>query len=111
MIGAGDLRDRYRFDDRAADANGDKLGDWIEGFSVAAQTTWLRGGESVVSSRLEGTQPVALTIRDSAQARTITPGFRAVNSRTGQPFNITAVSPAKQRGFIDVLCVAGTAEG
>lgn len=111
MSGAGALRDRYRFDQRGLDANGDRLGDWVNGFAVSAETTWLRGSEAVISARLEGSQPVALLIRDSTQSRTITTAFRAVNTRTGQTFNITAASPSKDRGFIDVLCVAGTATG
>lgn len=121
MSGAGKMRDRYRFDQRGADANGDLLGDWVEGFTVAAETTWIRGGESVLSQRLEGHQPVALEIRNSTQARTITSAFRAVDVRTlvdgavvvgtTRVLNITAVSPSKNRGFIDVLATAGGAPG
>lgn len=112
MPGAGDLRDRYRFDQRGIDANGDRLGPFEDGFTVWAQTTWLRGSEAVMGQRLEGKQPVILTIRDSAQARTITNGFRAVNARdVTKVFNITSVSPAKERGFLDVLATAGVAAG
>jgi hypothetical protein len=113
MPGAGDLRDKYRFDQRGLDANGDRLGAWDtdNGITVSAETVWLRGSESVIGMRLEGQQPVALTIRDSTQARTITTAFRAVNTRSGQVFNITSASPSNRLGFIDVLCVAGTAAG
>lgn len=112
MPGAGDLRDRYRFDQRGLDANSDPLGEFVPGFTVAAQTTWLRGTEAVMSQRLEGKQPVILTIRDSTQARTITSAFRAVNARDATKiFNISAVSPAKEPGFLDVLAVAGGAAG
>lgn len=112
MVGAADLKDRYRFDERSLDLNGDKLGDWDTSRSaVSAHTAWLRGGEGVVSRRLEGEQPVALKIRDCRAARELTPGWRAVNVRTGQAFNITAVSPSAEPGFIDVLCVTGGASG
>lgn len=111
MAAAGKMRDRYRFDTRGDDANGDPLGDWVPGFTVAAETTWIRGGEAVLSQRLEGRQPVALEIRDSTQARAITAGFRAVDARTGLVLNITAVSPSKNRGFLDVLATAGGAPG
>jgi head-tail adaptor len=112
MPGAGDLRDRYRFDLRGSDANGDPLGDWEPGFEVSAHTTWLRGSETVMSQRLQGTQPVILTIRSSAQARTINSAFRAVNTRTGFVFNITGVSPTRDDpGFLDILAVGGGAAG
>ena len=111
MSSAGKMRDRIRFDQRALDANQVRLGPWEEGFTVWAETTWLRGGEGVVAQRLEGKQPVAFSIRDSAQARTITTGCRAVDSRTQQAFDVTAVSPSREPGFIDVLAVSGGAAG
>lgn len=112
MPGAGDLRDRYRFDQRSPDANGDRLGEFEPGFAVAARTTWLRGTEAVMGQRLEGKQPVVITIRDSQQTRAITNAFRAVNARDAtKVFNITSVAPAKERGFIDILATTGGAAG
>lgn len=113
MTGAGALRDRYRFDQRGLDANGDRLGAWDadNGITVSAETVWLRGSESVIGMRLEGQQPVALTIRDSVQARTITTAFRAVDVRTGAVFNIKGNAPAKRRGYRDILAVSGMAAG
>lgn len=121
MSSAGRMRDRYRFDQRGEDANGDRLGPWEAGFTVWAETIWLKGSEAVTAQRLEGKQPVALVIRDSTQARTITQAFRAVDARTlvdgavvpgtTRVFNVTGVSPSKQRGFIDVLAVSGGASG
>lgn len=113
MSSAGRMRDRYRFEQRGFDANGDRLGPWDEenGFRVAAETLWLRGSESVMASRLEGKQPVVLTIRDSRKARTITTGFRAVDVRTNAVFNVTSAAPSRTHGFIDVLATAGGAAG
>ncbi|RZJ44955.1 MAG: head-tail adaptor protein [Brevundimonas sp.] len=116
MPGAGELRNRVRFDQRGEDDNGDPLGDWEPGKTVWTQVKWLRGSEAAVSQRLEGKQPVALVIRTSAAARLIGPGFRAVaisgrDVVAGTEFNITAVSPAKEAGFIDILAVAGQAAG
>lgn len=111
MTTAGGMRDRIRFDQRGLDANQVRQGPWEEGFTVWAETTWLRGGESVVAQRLEGRQPVVLAIRDSAQARTITTGFRAVDVRTERTFDVTAAAPSRTRGFIDVLAVSGGADG
>lgn len=116
MPGAGELRNRVRFDSRSIDANGDPLGPWAEGFTVWAQAKWLRGSETAISQRLEGKQPVALVIRSSPQARTITTAFRAVaisgrDVVAGTQFNITAVSPATEAGFLDVLAAAGGSVG
>lgn len=112
MPGAGELRDRITFEARGLDANGDPLGAWEPRFTVWAQLVWLRGSESALQQRLEGKQPVAVVIRDSSQTREIDTAWRAVNARkTTERFNITAASPSKKRGFIDVLAVKGGATG
>jgi head-tail adaptor len=112
MPGAGDLKDRITFQARANDANGDPLGVWTNQFTVWAQAIWLRGSEVAVQQRLEGKQPVALVVRASSQTRQIDTSWRAVNARnTDEKFNITAVSPSKTAGFIDVLAVKGGASG
>lgn len=112
MLGAGDLRDRITFQARGEDDNGDPIGRWGDRFSRSARLTWLRGSESVMASRLEGRQPVVITVRACSQTRLIDGAWRAVNARNDkQKFNITAVSPAKESGFIDVLAVMGGATG
>ena len=112
MPGAGDLRERITFQSRGTDANGDPLGAWGDVCTVWAQLKWLRGSEAALSQRLEGRQPVAIVIRDSSQSRPITSAWRAVNARNAdQVFNITAVSPSPDRGFIDVLATMGGATG
>ena len=116
MPGAGDLRNRIRFETRSTDANGDALGSWTEVCTVWAQVKWLRGSESAVNSRLEGRKPAVLVIRSSSQSRAFTEGLRAVavsgqDVIPGQTFNLTAVTPAKESGFIDVMGVVGGATG
>lgn len=111
MPDAGALTNRVRFDTRGADANGDPLGPWAEGPTVWAQLIWLRGSEAVLQQRLEGQQPVAIVVRESSQTRALTPASRAVLTATGEVLNITAVSPSKQPGFLDVLAVRGGAAG
>ena len=108
------LRDRLLFQARGADENGDPGGGWEDRFSLFAELDYQRGSELAVSNRLEGRQPVAMTIRDSAQARTITAGFRAIvqgGQRPGETFNITAVAPARARGFLHLMGVSGVASG
>lgn len=113
---APELDARLTFQGRELDANGDALGDWDEGFSVFAKVEWLRGSESAVANRLQGLQPVIITIRDSDQARTITNAFRAVavsgrQITPSQEFNLTAVAPAQEAGFINIMATAGGAAG
>ena len=107
-MGAGDLRDRVRFDARSPDANGDAVGDFFEGFTVWANIEYLRGSEVAIQQRLEGRQPVSVTVRDSAQARTINAAMQMVNTRSGEIFNVTAASPARQAGFRNILAVSGS---
>ena len=112
MIGAGELRDRITFERRGLDENQDPLGPWEEVLTVWARLVWLRGGEGVQAQRLEGKQPVVITIRASSDSRAINTGWRAVDARNADHrFNITAVSPAREAGFLDILAVMGGATG
>lgn len=112
MPGAGDLNQRWRFQPRGEDANGDRTGGWEEGFTVWAQVVWLRGTEAVMQDRLSGMQPVIITVRASLATRGITPGFRAVDARNAKNVaNVTAVAPAREAGFIDILATVGVAQG
>lgn len=112
MLGASDLDFRIRFQGRGEDDNGEPLAAWEDRFTRWAKITWLRGSESVMASRLEGRQPVVITVRACSQTRLIDGAWRAVNARNDkQKFNITAASPAKERGFIDILAVMGGATG
>jgi len=103
MPGAGALRDRITFQKRGNDANGDPLGDWADQFTVWAQLVYLKGSEPVMAQRLQGVQPVVIVVRESANTRLVGTAWRAVDARTGAAFNITSASPAKDRGFIDIL--------
>ena len=112
MPGAGALDQRITFEARTEDANGDPLGPWAPQFTAWAQLVWLRGSEAALQQRLEGRQPVAIVVRSSSSTRAINTAWRAVNARDpDQRFNITAVSPAKEQGFIDVLATMGGATG
>lgn len=113
MPGAGDLRDRITFVERQPDARGDRLGDWVDQFSVAAQMLALRGTESVMAARLSGAQPYALAIRATSRTARITTDWRAYNARRpAQTFNIRSIAPnPKDRAFLDVLVEEGRADG
>lgn len=104
MPGAGQLKDRISFSQRAPDANGVRLGEWGAPLTVWAQLTWLRGGEGVLDQRLAGRQPVVITIREFAAVRSIDNSWRAVNARNlTQVFDIKSAAPSREAGFIDIL--------
>lgn len=112
MSRAADLRDLVVFEARREDANGDPLGPFEPQFTTWSKLIWLRGSESAVQHRLEGRQPVAIVVRSTHATRRITSAWRAVLTHSPeQEFNITSVSPAKERGFIDILAVMGGATG
>lgn len=110
---AGELRERFRFDQRGAadDGYGTTVGPWQAQFTVAASLQLLRRGEQVVASRLSGVQPGILTVRASEQARQITTEWRAVDARTGRSWNIRTVEPSPKRDRIEMLVEGGVADG
>lgn len=113
-IKAGELNRKVYFEKRGTPsaetaAMGTPFGDWEAEFSTFAKVQHLRGSEPVVQSRLEGRQPVVVTVRASAQTWCVTGEWRV-----GIPFgdecryhNITAVTPHDDRTGIDFLCVYG----
>lgn len=110
---AGEFPERIRFEQRAEDANGDRLGAWEQdpALETAAGYTWLRGGETVMQSRLSGVQPVVIRVRTSAVLRAVTTDFRVVDLNTDQTFNIRSKIPDRRRRVIDFTCDTGAADG
>jgi len=109
---AGAMRWRVAFDRRQTAAGGE-LGDWDEQFDVAAEITWLRGSEPVIAQRLEGVQPVVITVRKSSRTALIETGWRARDVRSGVAYDITGVSPARADPLagLDILASSGGPNG
>lgn len=113
---APELDARVRFDQRGEDDNGDRLGPFEDGFEVWANVDYLRGSESAVANRLQGSQPVTILVRETPQTRDVTNAMRAVaisgrGLRDGEVFNITAVAPAQEVGFLNIMATSGGAAG
>jgi SPP1 family predicted phage head-tail adaptor len=108
---AGELRERFQFAFRVEtdDGLGNKQGAWVEQFTVWAKKITLRGGESIMASRLSGRCPAIVTIRYSIQASQITTDWRCTDTRTTEVFNIRQVTVSPKRNFIDLLLEAGVA--
>ncbi|MDB5733343.1 MAG: phage head-tail adaptor [Variovorax sp.] len=113
MTASGDLRDRMRFERRAVTA--DEYGNDVAGafepqFTRWAQLVPARGSEQVIASRLEGVQPVTVRVRWDSQTGSITPDWRAVDTRSGRVYAIkTAADPDRRRQWMEMLCVSGEA--
>ena len=111
MSSTGDLRDRYRFEPTAPAAivgGLNRQGGYTQAgaYTCAAATLYLKGSDSVQAARLQGDQPVVLTIRTSTMARAIDQTWRAVDTRDpSRVLEITSAAPNADRGFIDILAV------
>lgn len=115
MPGAGDLEYLVTFQSRDLDANGDRLGEFADRVTTWAAIDWQRGSETAVTNRLQGLQPATLTVWDCTETGPITAAYRAVivdgPGMVGTQFNITARAPARDRGFVNLMAVAGGATG
>jgi len=113
MVRAGQLRERIAFDKRREtdDGAGNLEGAFEEQFVVWAEVLRLRGGEGVIAARLEGKQPVVITVRQSAATRLIKADWRARDKRTGEEFALVSppAEPKGQRGIFEILGTAGVA--
>lgn len=114
MVSSMILRERIAFEQRAdvSDDYGNVKGEWLERFTLWARVMPLKGGESVVAERMQGSQPVVIRVRHSIQSARVDGGWRARDTRTGRTYNITsAANMDERREFIDMLATAGGADG
>lgn len=93
--GAGELRQRVRFERRAeqGDGYGNVRAGWVPlGIERQAALHPTRGGEEIQAGRLAGVASWDLWLRwDRRLATVVADECRAVNVRTGQAFNIRFV--------------------
>lgn len=110
---AGKLRHRLRFEARGGqdpDEHGIAESDWAEQFTVAAAVQPTFGGEAVTAARLEGRQPMIITVRASPDTRQITTDWRATDIHSGDVLNIRSVAdPDDRRQWIEMLAEKGVA--
>lgn len=113
---AGDLYQRVAFDQRVtgnpdspADY-GNTVDEWEEQFQTRAAFIHLRGGESVMASRLAGRHTQVIRVRASSQTREITTEWRARDARAGTIFNVRDITLNEDdRAFLDILVESGVA--
>jgi SPP1 family predicted phage head-tail adaptor len=109
--GAGQLYQRVAFDKETdgSDGYGGTVTGWTEQFQCRAGYTHLRGGESVMAARLEGTHSIVIRVRASSQTRTVTTDWRVRDTRAGTIYNIRDITPSDDRAFLDILVQSGVA--
>lgn len=89
--GAGDLRHRVKFQRRQAttDTHGNAVDGWGDlEIRRACALTPTRGGEDVQAGRIAGKASWDCWVRSDSGTRGLSVGDRAVNTRTGETFNI-----------------------
>lgn len=110
---AGKLRESITFSSRTStpDEYGNpETGGFTDEFTVSARVRVLKGGEGVLAVRLQGTQPVLITVRSSPDTKQITTEWRAVDANDASKiYNIRAVTPDEVGDAIDLLCEQGVA--
>lgn len=116
-MSAGDLRELVALEELAEvdDGRGNITTDWVERARCAARFQYLRGSEAVMQSRLQGKQPIAVTVRMTPAVALADTGWRvrdvrAPNDSKGNPtglWQIRSVSPNERRSYVDLLCERG----
>lgn len=108
MPGSGELEERVTFQRKGLDANREREGPWNgdgDGFSRWAKVIWLKGSERVLDARLQGVQPVVVTLVDEPATRAVDNSWRMVGASPrilGMIFDIKSPgAPSRDRGFLD----------
>ncbi len=107
--GAGKLDYRAAFDAPTSTDNGGGgtvLG-WQQRLHCWAGFRFLRRGETVQAARLQGRQPVVVTIRASDASAAIDTDWRMRDIRTGTIYAIRTKVPSEDRAFYELTCEAG----
>lgn len=69
------------FQSRADNADGDALGAWADVVTRRAKIVPRLAGEAALNARLQGEQPVVISIRRDAVTKTIDNAWRAIDAR------------------------------
>lgn len=103
-MGAGKLDRRAAFAApfEDTDADGQIVQRYDEQFTVWAGVRWLRGGETVMQSRMQSRSPAILTVRATPDTRRITSEWRATID--GRVFEMREdPRPTDDRAWLEML--------
>jgi head-tail adaptor len=111
---SGQMREKIRFQRRTSTPDGfgnNELGWTVLSGPFSARIRPINGKEEVLVGKLAGVQPFEIVVWSSNATRAVTTEDRAVNARTGQAYDITAIQNSDERnGFLSMLAKAGDAE-
>lgn len=112
---AGKRQTRITFEKREAvdDGYGNTVsGDFVGLFDQYAEIAFLRGGETVIASRLESRQPAIISVlADDERLATVTADWRVRVVEDGQLFNIRTITRTPNRAYYEMLCETGVNPG
>jgi hypothetical protein len=100
---AGLLRESVTLQRRALDANGDRLGPWVDEFAAPARVLARTSGEAVLEQRIAGVQPVEITLRLDRFSAAVDTDWRLV--WLGWNFGITAITVDELGAVVSILAV------
>lgn len=111
-IGSGDLY--YKVHCQKRQVVDDGYGNTVSGpfetqFTVRAAYRHLRGGETVMASRLENKHPMVVTVRSSSETRQITADWQLVDARDGTAYAVRDVTHETDRRWVSLLVEKGVA--
>lgn len=110
MTPAGRRKERLRFQRRGLDDNGDiGAGAFEDIFGRWGRVVARTRGEAVVAQRIQGIQPIEVTLLADSATRQITNAWRLIWK--GQTYNITAVAPTEDNADITMLAQADHTNG
>lgn len=104
----GELTKRAKFlrPEKRRDEDGNPVEDYLLAFEVWAHLRPLRGGESVMASRMQSRSPAIITLRRSRQTRSITSEWQVEIDR--RLYEIKEDPRETQdRAFLEMLMEAG----
>lgn len=93
------------------DGFGNKVGVWTDRFDERVSIRYLRGSEAVMAARLEGWQPIVVTVRANDMTDRVTTDWRVIVK--GTPYNVREpLRPTDQRRReYEFLAESGVADG
>lgn len=113
MSGGTKLYEKYSFQKRDSDNDGygNTVTGFVEQFETRGERTFFRGSEKVREAASTGTQNAIIRVRSFGDSRLVTTGWRVVDARTNETYNVIAIEPMKERGYIEFLVQSGEADG
>lgn len=94
-----------------SDGYGNEVDAYQTRFEVRAHFRFLRGGEKVIAQRLQGVQPVVVTIWRSPDTEAIQTSWRMKDLITGTVYAIRSKIPTDDNLYFELTCESGDIDG